>query len=212
MYTGAICERGKAVEVLGYKKFETTLYYAGSKKTVQGYSEYGGDLYMAGSATNKVGTAHSSGTYYKGDGAAGYLRGDSVSVTKQGGAIPYTLYISTGGVYRQLGQTGYYGGSSETFYRGNGSYVTGRGTAVDAIAYKGTLYEKGAEITPTSTKISGLYRQDDEENWTYTPIGTSMSGLYQRFEEDDFTAYESGKTLTHNLATVTTREVTALTV
>ena len=187
-----------------------TLYNAGTKKTVQGYSKYNGDLYMAGTAVNKIGYAHSSGTLYYGNGSSGYLRGGSVSAR-------YGYYTYQGALYDADGervnrnQTFFYGGSSGTLYYGNGGYVTGRGSAVDAIEWNGTLYEKGSSVTPISTKVSGLYRADDEENWTYTPIGTGVSDLYQRNAEDDEKVETVGTACSLKLATLTTRDVTALT-
>lgn len=138
----------------------------------------------------KIGTAHTRTDLYKGNGSSGYLRGSSVSVTKQGSKIPYTLYISTGGTYRALGQSGYYAGSSETYYKGDGGYIYGRGTRVYGIEYSGTLYEAGDSVTA---------------------IGSPVYNAYQRNAEDDETFSEIGSACSLKLATFSTRNVTALT-
>ena len=114
-----------------------------------------------------------------------------MTVTKQGSEFSQgTLYVSTGGTYRAVGRTLYEAGSSVTYYQGDGSYVTGRGSAVDAIEWNGTLYEKGASVTP---------------------IGMEVSGAYQRNAEDDQTFDVVGGACSLKLASLTTRDVTALT-
>jgi hypothetical protein len=179
---------------------------------VQGYSAYSGTLYTAGSAVNKIGTSHSSGTYYKGNGSYIYGRGSSVSVNKLGSKYPNALYIKNGDAYSRISVSLYYDGGSATYYQGNGSSGYLRGTSVDAIEYDGTLYEKGSSVTPVSIQVSGLYQANDNENWTYTPIGTSYSDLYQRNSEDDTTFVAVGSKCSLDLAQVTTKNVTALTV
>lgn len=195
-----------------YTELGKTLYAAGTKKTAQGYSAYTGALYKAGKATNKIGTAHSSGKYYKGNGGSITGRGSSVTVNKRGAQYPNALYIKNGDAYSRISVALYYDGGSATYYEGNGTSGYLRGTKVDAIEYDGTLYEKGSSITPTSTKVSGLYQANDDENWTYTPIGTRYSGLYQRNSEDDATFSAIGTACSLELATVKTVDVTALTV
>lgn len=179
---------------------------------MQGYSAYSGTLYTAGTAVNKIGTSHSSGTYYKGNGSYIYGRGNSVTVNKRGSKYPNALYIKNGTSYSLISVSLYYDGGSATYYDGSGSKGYLRGTSVDAIEYDGTLYEKGSSVTPVSVQVSGLYQANDNENWTYTPIGTSYTNLYQRNSEDDTTFVAVGSKCSLDLAEVTTKNVTALTI
>lgn len=62
---------------------------------------------------------------------------------------------------------------------------------MDAIEYNGTLYEKGASVTPIGTEVSGAYQRNAEDDTTFTAIGEACS---------------------LKLATLTTKDITALTV
>lgn len=174
----------------GGGKYTGTVYKKGGTKTVYAYLPVSGSVYKAGTAVNKIGNAHSSGTLYYGNGSSGYLRGSSVSARYNYYTYSGALYDSDG-VRVNGGTTFFYGGSSGTLYYGNGSYVTGRGSAVDAIEWNGTLYEKGASVTPIGTEVSGVYQRNAEDDTTFTAIGDACS---------------------LKLATLTTREITALTV
>lgn len=139
---------------------------------------------------NKIGYGHSSGTLYYGNGSSGYLRGDSVSVNLRGSSYGTLYYKSSSGAYLAITDA-YRDGGSATYYRGNGNYVTGRGSAVDAIEYNGTLYEKGSAVTQIGDEVSGAYQRNAEDDETFSTIGSACS---------------------LKLATFTTRNVTALTV
>lgn len=173
----------------GGSEYTGTVYKKGSTKTVYAYLPVSGSVYKAGTAVNKIGYAHSSGTLYYGNGSSGYLRGGSVSAR-------YGYYTYSGALYDadgdrvNSGTTFFYGGSSGTLYYGNGSYVTGRGSAVDAIEWNGTLYEKGSSVTTIGTEVSGVYQRNAEDDQTFDTIGGACS---------------------LKLATLTTRDITALT-
>ena len=172
-------------------EYTGTVYKKGTAKTIYAYLPVGESVYKAGTPVNKIGYAHSSGTLYYGNGPSGYLRGDSVSAyTIRTTYSQAYIYDSSLERYTSIG-TVYKLNSGETYYRGNGDYVTGRGSAVDAIEWNGTLYEAGASVTP---------------------IGMEVSGAYQRNAEDDTTVDTIGGACSLKLATITTRNITALTV
>lgn len=146
-------------------------------------------VYKAGASVNKIGYPHSSGTLYYGNGSSGYLRGSSVTVNLRGSPYGTLYYKSSSGSYLPV-EDAYRDGGSATYYQGNGGYVTGRGGAVDAIEYNGTLYEKGSSVTQIGEEVSGAYQRNAEDDQTFTAVGSECS---------------------LNLATFTTREITALT-
>lgn len=86
------------------------------------------------------------------------------------------------------GTTFFYGGSSGTLYYGNGGYVTGRGSAVDAIEYNGTLYEKGSSVTQIGEEVSGVYQRNAEDDTTFTAIGEACSLKLAQLTTKDITA------------------------
>lgn len=171
-------------------EYTGTVYKRGSTKTIYAYLPVGESVYKAGTAVNKIGYAHSSGTLYYGNGSSGYLRGGSVTAR-------YGYYTYSGALYDADGErvnggtTFFYGGSSGTLYYGNGGYVTGRGSAVDAIEYNGTLYEKGDSVTTIGLEVSGAYQRNAEDDTTFTAIGGACS---------------------LKLASLTTKDITALTI
>ena len=165
------------------------MYKKGSTKTVYSYLPCG-TLYKAGSSVSTVGRGYSSGTLYYGNGSSGYLRGGSTSALTGYSRWYGNLYDSDGELVNS-GTTFYYGGSTQTLYYGNGSYVTGRGGAVDAIEWNGTLYEKGSSVTQVGTEVTDAYQRNPEDDETFSAIGGACS---------------------LKLATLTTRNITALTV
>ena len=175
----------------GGSKYTGTVYKKGGTKTVYAYLPVSGSVYKAGTPVNKIGYAHSSGTLYYGNGSSGYLRGSSVSAVTGYTQYQGALYDADGERVNSSGNPFYYNFSRTTLYRGDGGYITGRGSAVDAIEWNGTLYEKGASVTPIGTKVSGVYQRNAEDDQTFDTIGGACS---------------------LKLATLTTREITALTV
>lgn len=213
-YDGNIYAKGSTKTVYAYMPVSDRLYKAGARKTVQGYSPYG-DVYTAGTPVAKIGTAHYSDTFYRGNGKYVHDRGSQKSQRMQGDLYEYnsTLYrLTSSNTYVKVGVDLYRAGNTLYYYPGDGSSGYLRGSEVDAIEYDGVLYEEGTTIKPVGLKVSGLYRADDNENWTYTPIGSIVSNMYQRNPEDDETFDTVGSRLSLKAAEVTIQNVTALTV
>lgn len=153
---------------------------------------------------NNVGSVRKLGSQYnanvnlytRSDGVTCYET-SSVTVKTQGSAYTSNkLYISTGGVYRELTQTLYTEGSSKTYYnRSNGAfrYTTSR---VDV-----PLYEDGGTHTYSLfTKVSkNLYA-----------AGSTVT--YPAYKAYTGHVYDAGKTVALHPAEVETENVTALTV
>ena len=207
-------KKGSSVTSLGYSQYYEDVYTVGNSIIVPSYSAYGSNVYLAGS----------SATYYNGDGDTGYLRGSSVSVTKQGSQYSNTIYkASSSGVYRIVSAITtalYYGGSSITYYRGNGGYITGRGDkiTVTRLGRQVTgLYSKGDSTVYTllGDKVtSTLYTRNTSQDKTYTVIGDEVDSktLFVRDETLDDVWVKASNTCSLNLASFVTRSVTALTV
>lgn len=176
-------------------------YYSCIKQPTSPYltSYYVEDEDNVGSVT-KIGTAHSSGTYYKGNGSSGYLRGSSVTA-RTGYTAYYGKLYDADGVRVNSGTTYFFGGSEKTLYKGDGSYIYGRGSSVDAIAYDGTLYEHGGTHTyPLYNKVTkNLYA-----------AGTTVN--YPAFKAYGGKVYDAGQRAVISPAEITTENVTALTV
>ena len=188
--------------------------YYGTEKEIPGYAPYAGDkVYVAGSSvtslgyakySNRVFLAGDSSTYYEGNGTSGYLRGSSVSVTKQGSEYDATAFrTSSSGTYRNVSVIStalYYGGSSKTYYQGTGAYVVDRGDKVT--------------VAKLGSNVIGLYERDSSQDKTYTVIGDEVDSttLYVRDETLDDVWVKASNTCSLNLASFVTRSVTALTV
>ena len=149
-------------------------------------------------SVRKVGTQYNASTnlYVRSDGVECYET-ESVSVTKQGSAYTSNkLYISTGGVYRELGQTLYTAGSTKTYYtRSNGAkrYTT---TLVEVPLYT----DGGVHTYPMYTK----------KNKTLYESGSTVT--YPAYKKYSGKVYDAGKTVTIAPAEIETQSVTALTV
>lgn len=176
-------------------------YYSCIKQPTSPYltSYYVEDENNIGSV-GKIGTAHSSGTYYKGNGSTGYLRGSSVTARTGYTAYSGKLYDADG-VRVNSSTTYFFGGSEKTLYKGDGSYVHDRGNSVDAIEYDGTLYEHGGNHTyPLYKKVSkNLYA-----------AGSTVT--YPAYKEYGGKVYDAGQRAVIKPADVKTENVTALTV
>lgn len=199
---------------LGYSQYYEDVYTVGNSITVPSYSAYGSNVYLAGN----------SETYYNGDGNTGYLRGSSVSVTRQGSDYDATAYrYSDSGTYRKVSNIRtalYYGGTSATYYNGNGGYIVGRGDTitVSRLGDKVTgLYTKGNSTVYTllGDKVaSTLYTRNTSQDKTYTVIGDEVdrATLYVRDDSLDDNWVKASNKCSLNLASFVTRDVTALTV
>lgn len=168
--------------------------------------------------------AGSSETYYNGDGNTGYLRGSSVSVTRQGTDYDATAYrYSDSGTYRKVSNIStalYYGGTSSTYYQGNGGYIVGRGDTITVTRLGSQvtgLYSKGDSTVYTllGNKVtSTLYTRNTSQDKTYTVIGdeADLTTLYVRDDTLDDNWVKASNKCSLNLASFVTRDVTVLTV
>lgn len=153
---------------------------------------------------NNVGSVRRVGTQYNADTNL-YVRSngvdcyetESVSVKTQGSAYTSNkLYISTGGVYRELTQTLYTEGSTRTYYnRSNGArrYTT---TLVEVPLYT----DGGVQTYPMYTRRSK----------TLYEAGSSVT--FPAYKKYSGKVYDAGKTVHIEPAEVETQSVTALTV
>lgn len=125
--------------------------------------------------------------------------------TKYSGAL-----YDADGVRVNASTTYFFGGSEKTLYNGNGSYVYGRGDSVSAIDYSGTLYESGGNETVTviTEEYDGLLYKAG----TRTSIMQQGDVYKGTVFNQDPNNYSGGLYYNPKLATISTREVTALTV
>ena len=207
-------KKGSSVTSLGYSQYYEDVYTVGNSIIVPSYSAYGSNVYLAGS----------SETYYNGDGNTGYLRGSSVSVTRQGSEYNATVFrSSSSGTYRNVSNVSnalYYGGSSATYYQGNGGYIAGRGDTITVTRLGSRvtgLYSKGDSTVYTllGDKVtSTLYTRNTSQDKTYTVIGDEVDRaiLYVRDDTLDDNWVKASNKCSLNLASFVTRDVTALTV
>lgn len=201
-----------------------TLAGAGSEFTIQG-AEYTGTLYVEDEdsfysvlkqpsspylssyyvedednvgSVRKLGDQYNASTnlYTREDGVYCYET-SAVTVTKQGSAYTSnTLYISTGGVYRALGQTLYTAGKSATYYnRSNGA------TRYETEKVEVPLYTDGGVHTyPLYNKVSkNLYA-----------AGSTVT--YPAYKAYTGKLYSAGQKASISPAEVETEDVTVLTV
>ena len=161
------------------------MYKKGISKTVYSYLPVGsGKVYYPGTRVTVQGYSEfSSGSIYYSN-SSGYKTGTERSNAK------YGYYTYSGALYDADGER--VNGSTTFFYGGTTK----------------TLYERGSSLT----SIKGLYRRDDEENWSYTPIGSAANDLYQRNAEDDEKFDAIGDECRLKLSSLVTKDVTTLTV
>lgn len=230
---------GAQKTIPGYVAFGSDVYLAGDTITVPGYTQVSTNLYNAGSSVTKIGsqpnvtlykrdsdydssfyaigTSHSSGRYHEDSSTTVVQRGSSVSVTPRGNKVVSTLYVSnSSGTYKNVSTASgpfYYSGTEKTYYSG-GSSVYKEASALQAIPYDGTLYEKGSSqtipgytafgspvylagdsVTAIGDKYSStLYTRNTANDQDYTTIGSQPNvALYKRDSDYDqsFTAIGS---------------------
>ena len=149
-------------------------------------------------SVRKLGTQYNASTnLYVRSGGVECYETESVSVKTQGSAYTSNkLYISTGGVYRELTQTLYTAGSTKTYYtRSNGAkrYTT---TPVETPLYT----DGGVHTYP-------LYTQRSK---TLYEAGSTVT--YPAYKKYSGKVYDAGKKAYVVPAEVETQNVTALTV
>ena len=133
--------------------------------------------------------------YTRSNGATRYTT-SSTSVTVQGAAYTANkLYISTGGVYRELTQTLYTAGSTKTYYtRSNGVYCYETEKVEEPLYLDG-----GTKTYPLYVKLSkNLYS-----------AGSRVT--YPSYKKYTGKLYDAGRPATLTPATVAVENVTALT-
>lgn len=201
---------GSKFKVLAYSKLAEKVFKAGETITVPHYAAYASVVYAPGGAINGY-KAAPGGTYYKsagtaeayqGNGAEGYLRGDAIIGTNQGSKVQTQYYRkdSYGENYGKMSKVigaMYWGGSSYTYYKGNGGYVVGRGSKVTHnlrepyaaaglfVVDEGKMYNLlGAAVNGTSGTT--LYTRDAANDEQYTAIGAEVANVYERDEDGDY--------------------------
>lgn len=121
----------------------------------------------------------------------------AVSVKTQGSAYTSNkLYISTGGVYRELTQTLYTAGSTKTYYtRSNGD------TRYETEKIETPLYLDGGTHT---------YSLFNKVSKTLYAAGSTVT--YPAYKAHSGKLYDAGQAVTFSPAEIETQSVTALTV
>lgn len=239
-------------KVLGYSKLAEKVYKSGGTRFIPAYSAYDTTVYTAG--TKRTITNYTKSTeYYKGAGSkilypgnGGYIvgRGDEISGTKQGTQMQVQYYYSSiyGSDYGKMQERTnplYAGGAAYSGYAGNGSTGYLRGTGSTYYLRESThgdvyVVSSTENITPVGTKITtqlytrdtsrditvnlqgaeypNVYERDEDSDYEYLPVdaSTKVSGLYQKSDSYS-TIKKVGQKVTFAPAEVKTQEITALT-
>lgn len=179
-----------------YEAGTETKYDRGSSVTARPVVSSGGTIYyQAGSQT----------TYYKGDGSEVTGRGDSVKVTPVGKKYWYQWHASTetptGSWYTQhTSNPGgsyvirYEAGTETTYYKGNGSKVTGRGDEAAVTPIKATTAVRLGTAGTYYDGSGGEFTVQGASQDAYKKL-TSGGTLYYR-AGDQTTYYQEGSTVT----------------
>lgn len=144
----------------------------------------------------KLGGQYEDSVYTRSNGATRY-KTSSVTVTVQG--AQYTankLYISTGGVYRELTQKLYVAGSEKKYYTRSGGVYCYETEEVDT-----PLYEDGG---------TGTYPLYVRRTKNLYEAGNTVT--FPAYKKYDGKLYDKGRAMTLQPASVLTQDVTALTV
>ena len=192
-------------KVLGYSKLAEKVYRSGGTRFIPAYSAYDTTVYTAG--TKRTITNYTKSTaYYRGAGSAtlypgdgGYIvgRGNPISGTKQGTQMSVQYYYSStyGSNYGKMtkrqnplyaggaGYSGYAGDGSAGYLRGTGStYYLREATHGDVYVVSST-----EDIVPVGTKITTqLYTRDTSRDITVNLQGTEYPNVYERDEDSDY--------------------------
>ena len=183
------------VTLQGSQTSELTLQ--GESQTVYEEVASGGTVYYtAGTAANYHKVVSSGGTVYytagtavtryKGNGSSVTGRGSSVSVTPCGNAVKFKRHTSSEtptGTWYTINSTSYdltyyVAGTAATYYKGDGSSVTGRGDSesITPISSTSIRVAAAASVTPigsTSKRLSSVTRYK---------AGTNVGKLYNAGE------------------------------
>ena len=209
--------RGDSVTVTLQGSQTSELTLQGSSQTVFEEVSSGGTVYYtAGTAANYHKVVSSGGTVYytagtavtryKGNGSSVTGRGSSVSVTPCGNAVKFKRHTSSEtptGTWYTINSTSYdltyyVAGTAATYYKGDGSSVTGRGDSesITPISSTSIRVAAAASVTPigsTSKRLSSVTRYK---------AGTNVGRLYNAGEIATYypatqTLYKSGDSLTY---------------
>ena len=163
------------VTLQGSQTSELTLQ--GSSQTVFEEVSSGGTVYY---------TAGTAVTRYKGNGSSVTGRGDSVSIQEIGNAVHFKRHTSSetpSGTWYEIKSSGYdltyyLAKTAATYYKGNGSSVTGRGDSesITPISSTSIRVAAAASVTPigsTSKRLSSVTRYK---------AGTNVGKLYNAGE------------------------------
>ena len=189
--------RGDSVTVTLQGSQTSELTLQGSSQTVFEEVSSGGTVYYtAGTAANYHKVVSSGGTVYytagtavtryKGNGSSVTGRGSSVSVTPCGNAVKFKRHTSSEtptGTWYTINSTSYdltyyVAGTAATYYKGDGSSVTGRGDSesITPISSTSIRVAAAASVTPigsTSKRLSSVTRYK---------AGTNVGKLYNAGE------------------------------
>ena len=165
----------------------SSLTLQGSSQTVYEEVSSGGTVYY---------TAGTAVTRYQGNGSSVTGRGDSTSIQEIGNAVHFKRHTSSespSGTWYSIVSSGYdltyyLAKSAATYYKGNGSSVTGRGTS-----------ETITPIGSTSKRLSSCTRYKAGTNVGVLYNAGSIATYYPATE----TLYKSGSSLTYYPATET---------
>ena len=189
--------RGDSVTVTLQGSQTSELTLQGSSQTVFEEVSSGGTVYYtAGTAANYHKVVSSGGTVYytagtavtkyKGNGSSVTGRGDSVSIQEIGNAVHFKRHTSSetpSGTWYEIKSSGYnltyyLAKTAATYYKGNGSSVTGRGDSesITPISSTSIRVAAAALVTPigsTSKRLSSVTRYK---------AGTNVGKLYNAGE------------------------------
>ena len=173
--------RGDTVTVTLQGSQTSELTLQGTAQTVYEEVSSGGTVYY---------TAGTAVTRYLGNGSSVTGRGDSVSIQEIGNAVHFKRHTSSetpSGTWYEIKSSGYdltyyLAKTAATYYKGNGSSVTGRGTS-ESITPIGSTSKRLSSVTryKAGTNVGKLYNAGSVATYyqgnggSFTVQGTSVS-------------------------------------
>ena len=173
--------RGDSIDVTLQGSQTSELTLQGTAQTVYEEVSSGGTVYY---------TAGTAVTRYLGNGSSVTGRGDSVSIQEIGNAVHFKRHTSSetpSGTWYEIKSSGYdltyyLAKTAATYYKGNGSSVTGRGTS-ESITPIGSTSKRLSSVTryKAGTNVGKLYNAGTVANYykgnggSFTVQGTSVS-------------------------------------
>ena len=173
--------RGDSIDVTLQGSQTSELTLQGTAQTVYEEVSSGGTVYY---------TAGTAVTRYLGNGSSVTGRGDSVSIQEIGNAVHFKRHTSSetpSGTWYEIKSSGYdltyyLAKTAATYYKGNGSSVTGRGTS-ESITPIGSTSKRLSSVTryKAGTNVGKLYNAGTVATYykgnggSFTVQGTSVS-------------------------------------